>query len=80
MMSESSLFFIRLLGHLPLKLPHTRDPLPKEVDGMALGLAGFAEDEEIAAGQKRDSDALDQFLPLRKLSVDLCHDSQHLVS
>ena len=78
--TPEKLFFIGLLGHLPLKLPHTPDPLPKEVDGMTLGLAGFAEDEEIAAGQKRDSDALDQLLPLRKLSVDLCHDSQHLVS
>ena len=78
--APEKLFLIGLLGQQALKLPGPGDPGAELVDGVALGLAGRAQDEQVLSGEQGDGDGLHQLLPLRHLAVHVGHHGQHTVT
>ena len=78
--TPEKLFLIGLLREQALELPGPGDPGTELVDGVALGLAGRAQDEQVLPGEQGDGDGLHQFLPFRHLGVHIGHDGQHSVT
>lgn len=69
--------FIGLFAHEPLKLSRAGNALAEQVDGIAFGLSGIAQDKHVLARQQGNGDDLDQIIPLRHLRPDFLHPGAH---
>jgi hypothetical protein len=63
-----------------VQLPGPADTLAKQVDDVAFGLPGVAEDKQVLAGQQGDGNEFHKFLALHHKPAHVVHDGEHFIS